>query len=130
MAYMYVFGSILICHMHAFISICYMQCKGSDCPALKNLRFVRDLIADRWYDVGLELLEQKDERAVNVIKKNNAGNITECCMEMLELWLNRQPDATWNQLIKALRAPGIELNDAAYKIEGMLLPSTRGKEYS
>ena len=35
--------------------------KGSDYPAFKNLRFVRDLIADRWYDIGLELLEQKDE---------------------------------------------------------------------
>jgi len=40
---------------------------------------------------------------------------------MLELWLNRQPNATWNQLIKALRAPGIELNNVASKIEKMLL---------
>ena len=48
-------------------------------------------------------------------------------MEMLELWLSRQPDATWNQLIKALRAPGIELNSAASEIEGMLLPSIEGK---
>ena len=88
---------------------------------------MRDLIADKWYDIGLELLEQKDERAVNVIKKNNAGNIIECCMEMLELWLNKKPDATWNQLIEALKAPGIELNSAASEIEKMLLPSTAGK---
>ena len=99
---------------------------GSDCPAFKNLRFVRDLIADRWYDIGLELLEQKDERAVNIIKKNNAGNITECCMEMLELWLNKQSNATWNQLIETLKAPGIELNSAASQIEGMLLSSVEG----
>ena len=97
--------------------------EGSDHPALKYLRYVRDLVADKWYDIGLELLEQKDERAVNIIKKNNAGNVTECCTEMLELWLNRQPNATWNQLIKALKAPGIELNSAASKIEEMLLPS-------
>jgi len=94
---------------------------GSDHPAFKNLRFVRDLVADKWYDIGLELLEQKDERTVNIIKRNNAGNVAECCTEMLELWLNRQPNATWNQLIKALRAPGIELNNAASKIEKMLL---------
>ena len=99
---------------------------GTDRPAFKNLRFVRELIADKWYDIGLELLEQKDERAVNVIKKNNAGNISECCIEMLELWLNRQPDATWNQLIEALRAPGIELNNVASQIEGML-SSAEGK---
>ena len=42
---------------------------------------------------------------------------------MLELWLKRQPNATWNQLIKALKAPGIELNNAASEIEEMLLPS-------
>ena len=45
---------------------------------------------------------------------------------MLELWLNRQPDATWNQLIEAVKAPGIELNNAASKIEGMLLSSAEG----
>ena len=82
---------------------------------------MRDLVADKWYDIGLELLEQKDERTVNIIKTNNAGNVAECCTEMLELWLKRQPNATWNQLIKALRAPGIELNNAASKIEKMLL---------
>ena len=102
------------------------KCKGSDRPALKYLRFVRDLITDRWYDIGLELLEQKDEKAVKIIKKENPGDISECCTEILELWLNRSPNATWNQLIEALKAPGIELNDAASKIEGMLLSSTEG----
>ena len=68
----------------------------------------------------MELLEQQDEKDVVIIKKNNAGNISECCKEMLELWLSRQPNATWNQLICALKAPGIELNNAASKIEGML----------
>jgi len=46
---------------------------------------------------------------------------------MLELWHRTQPEATWNQLIKALRAPGITLNDVASKLEGMLLESyTKG----
>ena len=45
---------------------------------------------------------------------------------MLELWLTRQPNATWNQLIEALKAPGIELNNAVSKIEEMLLLSTGG----
>jgi len=82
---------------------------------------VRDLVADKWYDIGLELLEQKDEQTIKMIKRNNSGNVAECCTEMLELWLNRQPNATWNQLIKGLRAPGIELNSTASKIEKMLL---------
>ena len=86
---------------------------------------MRDLITDRWYDIELELLEQKDEKAIKIILKNT-GDISECCTEMLDLWLTRLPDATWNQLIEALKAPGIELNDAASKIKGMLLPSTEG----
>ena len=87
---------------------------------------MRDLITDIWYDIGLELLEQKDENAIEIIKKENTGDISECCTKMLKLWLNKSPNATWNQLIEALKAPGIELNDAASKIEGMLLPSTEG----
>ena len=86
---------------------------------------MRDLITDKWYDIGLELLEQKDENAVKIIK-NNPGDISKYCTEMLELWLNKSPNATWNQLIEAIKAPGIELNDAASKIEGMLLPSNEG----
>ena len=100
--------------------------EGSDRPALKYLTYIRDLIADKWYEIGLELLEQKDERAVRIIKNNNNRNIIECCTEMLELWLKRQPKATWNQLIKALKARGIELNSAASEIEEMLLPSVEG----
>ena len=48
---------------------------------------------------------------------------------MLELWLSKQPEATSNQLIKALRAPGIELNDAACKIGEMLTISVEGTEH-
>jgi len=93
---------------------------GSDRPALKYLRYVRESIASKWYDVGLELLDQKDERALGIIKKNNAGNFSECCAEMMKLWLHRQPHATWNQLIEALKASGIELNNTASEIEAML----------
>ena len=63
--------------MIIILSLTSYKCKGSDHPAFKYLRFVRDLIADRWYDIGLELLEQKDEKAVNIIKKT-----------MLEILLN------------------------------------------
>ena len=84
---------------------------------------MRGLICTKWHDVGVELLEQKDEQAMNIIKANNAGNVSECCAEMLQLWLHRQPKATWSQLIEALRSPGIELNDVASQLEGMLIPT-------
>ena len=63
---------------------------------------------------------------MRIIKTNNSGNVSECCAEMLQLWLDRQPNATWSQLIEALRSPGIKLNDVASKLEGMLLPSVEG----
>ena len=106
-----------------------MSFTGTDRPALKYLKLVRGLIAEKWYDIGLELLEQKDEQAVKTIKKNPSGsNLTECCTEMLELWLDKQPNASWNQLIETLKTPGIDLNTAASKIEDMLLSSTKGNE--
>ena len=60
-------------------------------------------------------------------KKNNRNNVSEACNWMLELWIGKQPEATWNQLIKALRAPGIELNTVASQIEGMLESQSKGK---
>lgn len=89
-------------------------------------RHVRESIAIKWQEVGIELLKQNGEKALRIIKANNAGNASECCAEMLQLWLDRQPEATWNQLIEALRSPGVQLNDVACKIEGMLLPTVKG----
>jgi len=57
---------------------------------------------------------------LRIIKSNKLGKV-ECCAEMLELWIDRQRNATWNQLIKALRAPGIEMYHAAFEIESMLI---------
>ena len=87
---------------------------------------MRGSIATKWKDIGVELLEQKDVEKLNVIKRNNAGDCIECCGEMLELWLHKQPKATWNQLIEALKAPGIELDDVASEIEGIFESSTKG----
>ena len=87
---------------------------------------MRDSIAVKWHDIGIELLEQEGEKALGIIKANNAGNVSECYTEMLQLWLRRQPNATWNQLICALRSPGIQLNDVVMKLESRLLPSAEG----
>ena len=80
----------------------------------------------KWRNIGVELLEKKDIEKLDIIKMNNAGDATECCGEMLQLWLRRQPKASWNQLIEVLRAPGIELNDVASKIERMLVSFVEG----
>ena len=95
---------------------------GHDRPALKLLnKHVRKGVASKWHDLGLELLEQEDEEKLNEIKINNPSDVGERCKEMFQLWLRKCADATWNQLIQALKE--VELNNVATTIEGMLIPA-------
>ena len=105
----------------------YFGVLGSDRPALRYLnRYVRGAIAHgtKWHDIGLELLDIGDELILNTIKENHPGDADKCTAEMLQLWLARKPDASWNQLLQALREPNIQENVLAVRIEGMLLKGT------
>ena len=95
---------------------------GYDRPALKLLnKHVRKDVSTKWHDLGLELLEQEDEEKLNEIKSNNPSDVGECCKEMFQLWLRKSTNATWNQLIQALKE--VDLNNLAATIEGMLMPT-------
>ena len=95
---------------------------GCDRPALKLLnKHVRKEVSTKWHDLGLELLEQEDEAKLNEIKSNNSSDVSECCKEMFQLWLMKCTNATWNQLIQALKE--VDLNNLATSIEGMLMPT-------
>ena len=97
---------------------------GHDRPALKFLnRYVRRSVEPRWYELGIELLEEDCFKELDLIQSEHALDISICCSRMFHLWLRKQPTASWNQLIESLRQPGIELNDLAADIEQMLLPS-------
>ena len=94
---------------------------GTDRPALKHLyTHVRTSIANDWYDIGVALLDPGDEVVLNVIDKNHHRDVEKCAAEMLKIWLSRKSEATWNQLLEALREPNIKLNALAKKIEEML----------
>ena len=109
--------------MYTLYALC---CVGTDHPALKELyRHVKKVIAAKWFEVGVELFEEKDIKQLNTIKSSFVGNLDACCAEMLSLWRELYPRVTWNDLIMALKAPGIELNETASKIEEMLLPSEK-----
>ena len=86
-------------------------------------RYVRTDIANDWYAVGLELFDVGDEAVLNTIKKNY-GDANQCAAEMLQLWLERKPEANWNQLLETLRERSVNLNALAAKIEGMLSKGT------
>ena len=92
---------------------------GCDHPSLRYLnKYVRTEASTKWHDLGLELLKTEDEGKLNEIKKNNPQDNGECCKQMFQFWLEKYPEATWNQLIQALRVYG--LNQLASKINRML----------
>ena len=79
-------------------------------PDIKYLnRYVRDQLAaasasgpKKWYDLGLTLMgkSSKDQLGVMKIDKHNTY---ECCEGMFNLWLERDPEASWSKLIAALK---------------------------
>jgi len=90
---------------------------SDDRPELKNLKNImrcEEGVVTKWYDIGLELLDS-NTAALEIIKENNQNDPEKCCTGMFNKWLESKPDASWNQLIIALRK--IELNTAASNIE-------------
>ena len=97
---------------------------GCDQPTLTSLSmYVIKDITFKWHDLGLELLGQEDKEVLNIIERNNLKDTSWCCREMLQLWLKKSKNATWNQLLQALRKPNIGLNDLASTIETLLMPT-------
>jgi len=75
-------------------------------------------VAEKWWDLGVQLLVS-DERQIAtliVIAANYPQNVVKCCQTMFEEWLEIRNDASWNQLIEALKSPGIELLHLASEI--------------
>ena len=75
--------------------------------------------------MGIELLEPGDLPALDKIQINYPRDVGMCCTKMLQLWLERQPDATWEQLIQALKE--VKMNELASTIEQELSSVSKGK---
>ena len=75
-------------------------------------------VAKKWYDLGLELLETKYERELDIIEANYKTDVKTCCRQMFSKWLETQSDASWAQLIQAVT--NIELNNVVCYIEQFL----------
>ena len=81
----------------------------------------------KWYELGTELLDSGDVGKLDTIEADHPTDHDKCCLKMFQLWLRKQPTASWNQLIEALRQPDIELHALASRIEQMLLqPKPKG----
>ena len=108
--------------MKMFVNFIMYIHAGTDRPGLKYLnRYVKTFITAQWFDIGVDLLDVKDEPALQSIRVDHPGNSGKCTTEMLELWLRVKPDASWNQLIQTFRQPNISLEFLATDIESKLL---------
>ena len=84
---------------------------------------MRSLIADRWEEVGVQLLSDQHQNQINIIKANHHGDVEKCCSSLFNIWIQLQPgDATWRALIEAIR--NAHLTNEANEIENMLMTSS------
>jgi len=69
-------------------------------------------VATKWYRLGVELLDSNTAE-LDVIKANHQRD-DDRCSEMFKTWLEMKPDASWNELAKALT--NIDMKTAARNI--------------
>ena len=72
----------------------------------------------------MQLLNPANESVLDIIEEDHPKNIIACCQSMLRKWLETKTDATWNQLLHALRSSCIQLNHLADEIEHKLKEGT------
>ena len=91
--------------------------------------YVRDKIcgAGQSRDLGVQLLVDDDDIAVLDARTRNMDEWQRCSV-MFQLWRERQPRATWRQLIDALKK--IKLNTVANDLENLLRPAGEQEQFS
>ena len=87
-------------------------------PLLKDLHnIVVPKVANKWYGLGIQLLDQKQLPKLDGIRTTYSNDQEGGCVEMLKYWLDVTPEATWDNLLCALRAPGLQLLSIAVDLE-------------
>ena len=91
-------------------------------PTLKYLqRLVIPRVSSKWFELGIELLDESHTAKLDTIKNTYPCNFEKCCFEMFRFWLEVYPkDATWYKVTEALKSPGIDLMQQAAVIEEQL----------
>ena len=104
-----------LCGMYEYLSFSifytFSNVYGGERPSLKLLyKHVVPGAATKWRELGVELLDTDSEIVLSTIETNYPKDVEECCKLMLDKWLKTSVDASWNQLVQALKSPAIKLN--------------------
>ena len=81
-------------------------------------KFVKNDIAFKWEELGVELLDEEQLSKLRHIAKDE-HEVEDCCTKLFNYWLDTDPDASWNKLLEALK--NIKQNYLAEKIERNVL---------
>ena len=84
-------------------------------------------VADRWKDLGVQLLRSDQERILNIIEADHPHDVVSCCKHVFKKWLDTSEDATWNMLMEALRRPSVQLHYLAGQLKMLII---EGKIYA
>jgi len=100
--------------LHFFSTIVYSR------PTIKLLQNSKIIatIGTKWYELGIELLNDDQLTYLESIRTNHS-EATRCCTAMFIYWLQSHSKATWYQLAEALKTSGVELNNVASMVEAL-----------
>jgi len=74
-------------------------------------------VANKWYELGIQLLNPSQISKLDEILSSYSTAHHQGCIEMLNLWLQTTPEASWENLIQALKQPSLELLSIANEVE-------------
>ena len=75
-------------------------------------------VAQEWRELGVQLVRSDQTNQLGIIAVDNPQDVVRRCQCVLEKWLKTSVDATWNQLIEALKK--IQLDFYASELEKKL----------
>ena len=90
-------------------------------PSMKMLqRHVIPYVATKWYRLGVELFDEREEHKLDTIKIDHKNDADECCFEMFHTWQQTNTNATWSRIVEALESPGINLPSVAADLKKLI----------
>ena len=77
-------------------------------------------MAPKWLPLGFALFDEKKLHKLNIIESNHKQDVVKCCLEMFREWLRSHSNATWSQLVEALKSQGVNLISEAEKLDDLI----------